>query len=125
MRRTLGFIFELVARAAHARAHGISTLNHEVGDHAMKDGAVVERILDLLAGGGMRPLALALGMLGKVGDGLGRLFLKQAANNRSLAGFNDGIGTGCAGHSLPFVFVLVGTPYFLVGFDPLAVGLAW
>src|SRR5208283_4873813 len=37
------FILEFVAGIAKAFAGGISTLDHELGDHAMEDGAVIER----------------------------------------------------------------------------------
>src|SRR5208337_2407710 len=38
--------------------------------------------------------------LDKVGDGLGGILFKQAANDSALAGFQHGIGSGCASHSL-------------------------
>src|SRR6267378_1550680 len=38
----LGFVGELVAGAAHAGAFGVAALDHELGDDAMEDGAVVE-----------------------------------------------------------------------------------
>src|SRR4030081_1691301 len=36
------FIFEFVAGIARAIAFGISALNHETGDHAVKDGAIIK-----------------------------------------------------------------------------------
>ena len=38
---------ELVAGAAAAGAFGIAALNHEIGNHAMEDRAVVERLAGL------------------------------------------------------------------------------
>src|ERR1700690_4327060 len=49
----------------------------------------------------MSPIAFALGEFGEVGDGFGRVFFKQAADDRAFAGFEDGIGSGCAGHESP------------------------
>src|ERR1035438_7868998 len=40
MRRTFGFVFELVAGAAHAGAHRVSALDHKVGYYAVEDGSV-------------------------------------------------------------------------------------
>src|SRR6266404_4286828 len=37
------FIFKAVAGVAGAVAERIASLNHEIGDHAMEDGAVIER----------------------------------------------------------------------------------
>ena len=42
----------------------------------------------------MGPLALAFGEVGKVGDGFGRVFFKEAADDGALAGFKDGVGSG-------------------------------
>src|SRR6202043_3218272 len=66
----------------------------------MKNGSVVKRIFGLLARGRVCPLALALGEFNKVGHGLRSILLKQAANNCTLAGFNYGISSWCAGHSV-------------------------
>ena len=49
VRRAFGFVFELVAGAAHAGALRVSTLNHEIGNDAMKNRPVVERSLALRA----------------------------------------------------------------------------
>jgi len=46
-------------------------LNHEIGNHAMEDSSVVERILALGSGRGMGPLPPAFGKLGEVGHGAG------------------------------------------------------
>ena len=44
MRRAFGFILELITGAAHASALRIATLDHEVGNHAMKNGAIVQAL---------------------------------------------------------------------------------
>src|SRR5713226_2525277 len=100
MRRTFGLVFELVARTAETGAHRVAALNHEVGDDAMENGSVVEGIAGLFARCGMRPLALAFGEVDEVGDRLGGVLLKQAAHDGALAGFEHGISSGCAGHSV-------------------------
>src|SRR5262249_62020589 len=46
----------------------------------------------------MRPLALAFGKLGKVGNGLGRLLLEQPADDVALGGIEHGVGAGRACH---------------------------
>src|SRR5271168_80720 len=42
VRRTLGLVFKAIARTTHAAAGRIAALNHEVGDDAVKDGAVIQ-----------------------------------------------------------------------------------
>ena len=42
VRRSRGFILEFITGATHAGACGVAALNHEVGNDAMEDGAVIE-----------------------------------------------------------------------------------
>src|SRR5262249_30280349 len=98
VRRAPGFVFELVAGAAHACALWIAALDHEVRNHAVENRAVVERVLALGPRGRMRPLALAFGKLGKVGNGLGRPLLEQPADDVALGGIEHGVGAGRACH---------------------------
>src|SRR5580658_534948 len=49
LQSVMKFVGEFVARAAAACALGIAALNHEVGDHAMEDGAIVEGLAGLRA----------------------------------------------------------------------------
>ena len=44
------FILETITRTADAAAQRIAALNHEAGDDAVKDRAIVERLLHFLAG---------------------------------------------------------------------------
>src|SRR5713226_9851315 len=67
--RALGFVLELIAGAAEAGASRVAALDHEVGNHAVEDGAVVEPVLALLAADGVGPLAFAFGKVGEVGYG--------------------------------------------------------
>jgi len=105
VRGAFGLVLELIAGAAHAGALRISALDHEVGDHAVKDGSVVEGIFCLLAGGGVGPLALALGEVRQSWRRSWGVFFEQAADDGAFAGFEYGIGSGCAGHSLLFAGV--------------------
>src|SRR5260370_21006140 len=77
----LGFVGELVARAAHAGAFGIATLDHELWDDAMEDGAVVE-LGALFAAAG--PVLCAFGEADEVGYGFGCVFLEDLADYRSF-----------------------------------------
>src|ERR1700728_130646 len=52
----------------------------------------------------MRPFALALGKINEVGDGLRRVFFKQAANDGSFRGLKDGIGSRGTAHGFLFSF---------------------
>src|SRR5204862_5048707 len=54
LRREL--VGERVARAARALAERVAALDHEAGDHAMKDRAVEVRLLDLAARARIGPL---------------------------------------------------------------------
>ena len=69
-----GLVGELVAGAAHAGAFGVAALDHELGDDAMEDGAVVE-LRALLAAA--VPVLGAFGEADKVGDGLGCVFFEE------------------------------------------------
>jgi hypothetical protein len=70
----------------------------------VEDGAVLEAVLALLAAYRVGPLALAFGEVGKVGDGLGRFFFEEAADDGAFAGIKDGVCTGLTSHWIPFVF---------------------
>src|SRR5690348_511286 len=50
----------------------------------------------------MSPLTLPFGELDEVGNCLGCIFFKEAANDRSFAGFKRGIKSGLASHGNPF-----------------------
>ncbi len=105
MRRALSLILKLVSRTAHACALRISTLNHEIGNHAMKNRPIVEPVFRLLARGRMRPLPLTLGKLNKIGDRLRRVLFKQPANDRSFRGFKRSVESRLTSHKIPFAFV--------------------
>src|SRR6185312_6750617 len=96
--RALGFVLELVAGAAEAGTRGISALDHEVGNHAMEDSAVIEAVFALLAADRVGPLALAFGEFGEVGYGFGRFFFEEAADDGAFSSIDDGVSTGLTGH---------------------------
>src|ERR1017187_4039292 len=66
VRRALGLVFKLISRSARARALRIAALNHEVGNHTVKNGSVIEAVFGFLARRSMRPFALALGKFDEV-----------------------------------------------------------
>src|SRR5207237_6175454 len=91
-------IFNLVARAAGAVSQRIASLDHEVGDHAMKNSSVIERNPMLhLAGFGIAPVARARGQAYEVRDRVGRLIRKKGASHLSCSGINyrDRFCAGC------------------------------
>src|SRR6202030_138482 len=100
MGRTFGFVFELVAGAAHARALRVAALDHEVGDDAMENCSIIKAVFGFLARRGMRPLALTFGEFHKVGYGFGRVFFEEAADDIAFAGFKRGVESGLAGHGI-------------------------
>ncbi len=91
MRRTLGFVFELVAGTAKAGACGVASLDHEIGDDAVKDCAVIQAVFAFLAADGMRPFAFAFGEFDKVGDCFGRFLSKETTDDRSFRGVEDSV----------------------------------
>jgi hypothetical protein len=96
--RTLGLVCKFITRTAHAGACRIAALNHEVGNHAVKNRAVVELAGALLVADGVGPLPFALGELHEVLYRLGRVLFKEAADDRAFAGVEDGISSRFTGH---------------------------
>ena len=86
VRRALGLVLEAVAGAAHAGAGGVAALDHEVGNHAMEDGSVVELVGGFGVGAGVRPLLLAFGEVDEVLDGDGRVGLEEADGDLAFGG---------------------------------------
>ncbi len=105
MRRTLGLIRKFIARTTHAIARWIAALNHEVGNDAVKNRAVVKLVVALLAADGVGPLPFTLGELDKVFYRLGRVFFEEAADDLTFTGVNDGIGSWITGHEELLVLV--------------------
>src|SRR5579871_5896782 len=102
VRRAFGFVFELIARAAHACSLRIAALDHEIWNDAVEDGAVVKPVTRFFARRGMRPLALAFRKFHKIGHRLWCLFFKQPAHDVSFRGLKGGIKSGLTGHECPF-----------------------
>src|ERR1700722_10099724 len=85
----LGFVGELVAGAAHARAFGVAALDHELRDDAMEDRAIVELVALLAAAG---PVFGTFGEADEVGDRDGRVFFEELADDGSFRGLEVGVG---------------------------------
>ena len=105
MGRALGLICKFITRTTHAVARWIAALNHEVGNHAVKNRAVVKLVVALLAADGVGPLPFALGELDKVFYRLGRVFFEEAADDLTFTGVDDGIGSWITGHEELLVLV--------------------
>src|SRR5208337_2977122 len=86
VRRALGLILELIAGAAHAGARGVSSLDHEVGNHAVKNGAVIQRRLALAARARVSPFARAFCKFDEVLNGDGSVLLEETTDDGSFAG---------------------------------------
>ena len=80
-----GLVFELVARSTHPGAGRIAALNHEVRDHAVKNGAIVQAVFALLATDRMRPVSFAFRELNKIRDSFGSVLLEELDDDRSFA----------------------------------------
>jgi hypothetical protein len=91
-------VFKLIPRPAHAGALRVSALDHEIRNHAMENCSIVEVVCALLSRARMHPLALTLGKISEVGDGFGRVFLKQAAHDVSFGRSKHRISAGLAWH---------------------------
>src|SRR5580700_7384211 len=87
--RGLGFVGELVAGAAHAGALRVAALDHELGDDAVEDGAVV-KLVALLAGG--VPFLGAFSEADKVSDGFRSFGRKQLADDGAFGGLESSGG---------------------------------
>src|SRR5919106_3086327 len=111
----LELVLELIPRAAEALAERIATLDHEVGDASVKDGAVVQRSArHLLAGLRMGPLLLARGQPDEVLHRLWGVLREELHPDRPLAGVEGRVqvlaGAGRVhhpSHSCPFSFRLL------------------
>jgi len=101
--RTLRFILELVTGAAGTGTLGISALNHEIGNYAVKNGSVIEGVFALLARAGMSPLALTFRQFDEIGDGFRGILLKQTANNVAFRGVENCIHARRSCHIFPRV----------------------
>jgi len=80
---TILLVFELVARAAGATTLRAAALDHEIGDHAVEDQAVIEAALD---------------QVHEVGDRQRRLVGEQLDLDRALGG----VESGDEGHADPW-----------------------
>jgi hypothetical protein len=95
-----GFILEFVAGIAFTVPLGISTLNHEGGNDAMEDGAVVEGDAMLFGvSDGTGPILGAFGEADKIGDSERGDLGKKRAVEIADGSVDDGSGVGGRGGS--------------------------
>src|ERR1041385_6324662 len=85
------FVFKLITRPADALSQRITTLDHEAGNHPMKNGSVIQRSLRLLAGPRVGPFFGSGGQSDKVLYCLGRVGGEEFA--RKIAG--RGVENSC------------------------------
>src|ERR1019366_588175 len=91
-------ILEFVAGIAGTGAKGVATLNHEFGDHAMENRAVIKRDAGLLGvSDGAGPVFGAVGKTDEILDSDGGYLRKQGAVEVASGGVDDGGGVGLCG----------------------------
>src|SRR5208282_774788 len=96
--RWRSLILEFVAGIAGASANRVATLNHELRNHAMEDGAVIERNTGLLgASDGAGPVFGAAGKADEILDSNRGYLRKQGAVQVTGRSVDDGRGLGLCG----------------------------
>src|SRR5262249_46048809 len=76
----------------------IAALDHEVGNHPMKDCAIVEFVLRFGTRGGMRPLLVALSQINEVFYGDRCIGFEKANLDAAFGGLGCRVGSGCDCH---------------------------
>src|SRR5262249_21404464 len=104
MGRALRLVFKLIARAAHAGADRVATLDHEIWDDPVKHSSVRQRVGTFLARSGMRPFAFALSEFDEVRHCFWSILFEQTANDCAFTGVKNGIRAGCTCHKPPSSF---------------------
>ena len=100
-------VLEEVAGISGAVTRAVAALDHEVGDDAVKGGAVVEGlVVHLLEGLGVGPVLGAFGETDEVGYGDGSFFFVELAGEAAHGGVDDGSGTGGDDAGLIWLVVL-------------------
>jgi hypothetical protein len=82
----VNLVTELVAGTAGAVSERVTALDHEIGDHPVEDGAVVERAAGLLPSGRIRPLPRSLCEIHEITDRLGCLIRKKPDDDAASGG---------------------------------------
>src|SRR5579864_920540 len=100
VRRAFGFVSEFIARASHAGAAGVASLDHKIRDHPMKDGAAVKWAVAAFAAYAVFPATFAFGKVGKVLCGYRRFLFKKSANNLAFSSIKNRICAWLACHEL-------------------------
>src|SRR6185312_1993741 len=104
VRRALGFVRKLIAGTAGASAQRISSLDHEIGNHAMEDSVVVEWHVGLLSAAGVGPLARAFGEFNEILHRVGSVLFKKTADDLSHTCIKSGVKSGLSGHGYSFLW---------------------
>ena len=92
-------VVEVVARAADALTERVAALDHEARDDAVEDDVLVERALAGLAGGGVGPLAGAVGEADEVLDRAGSVVSEEVDDDVAVVGVqggDSGVRSACA-----------------------------
>src|SRR5215472_6697842 len=92
-------IREFEARSAHSASLWAAALNHELGNHAMKNQPVVERPLLLLARFFVGEFFCAFRQPDEIADSLGRFLFQQPHHDVSLRGLKNGIRSCRSAHA--------------------------
>lgn len=87
------FILKAVAGAARAVPEGVATLDHELGDHPVEDGAIVQGPPCAVAGCGVTPFPLTRGQLDEIRDGFRRLRLVKFTDDVTQRSLKRGVET--------------------------------
>ena len=91
----IDLVLEEIAGISGAVTRAVAALDHEVGDDAVKGGAVVEGlVVHLLEGLGVGPVFGAFGEADEVGYGDGSFFVVELAGEAAHGGVDDGSGAG-------------------------------
>ena len=91
------FIAEAIAGAACADAEGAAALDHEFGDDAVEDEAIVEGFIFVVAGHGVDGFDLASGESDEVFDGIGGECFCKFADDIAEGCFETGIELAVSG----------------------------
>jgi hypothetical protein len=100
LQRRMKLVAEFVARSAAAAAFGASALNHEVGNHAVKNQAVVKGPLFFLAGALVGEFFRAFGEADEIRDSVRRLLFEQAHDDVALRCLENGVRSCGTCHEL-------------------------
>src|ERR1700693_1316785 len=106
------FVGEGVAGAAASIAARASTLDHELGDDAMKAKAIVKVAFFFFAVGFVGEFLGAFGETNEILDGFGRFLFEEADDDIALRCFKNGVRRCGSCHGISFAGSLGMLPLF-------------